>query len=96
MNHIALRVRVMEDLLPLVREDRVLVDVLEDLYLISAPVNIKSVLVSHECVVCSCLGDYMKILGWLPDLVPLLFLDLVLEEIVEVSSSFASIPSEEV
>ena len=71
-------------------------NVLEDLYLVSAPIDIKSVFISHKCVVCSCLRDNMKILSWLSDLVPLLFLDLVLEEIVEVSSSFASIPSEEV
>ena len=70
--------------------------VLEDLNLVSTPIDIKSVLVSDKCVVCSCLRNHMQILNRLADLVPLLFLDLVLEQIIEVSSSFASIASKEV
>ena len=41
----------MEYLAPLILEDRVFVDVLEDLHLISPSINVESVLVPHKRVI---------------------------------------------
>lgn len=48
---VAVSVRVVEDLAPLVRQDRVFMDVLEDLDLVSPAVDVESVFVPNEGVI---------------------------------------------
>lgn len=70
--------------------------VLEDLDLIPAPVDIEPVFISNESVIGPGLRYHMHVLCGLPYFEPLLLLHFVLEQIIEVSSALARIPSKEV
>lgn len=71
-------------------------NVLKDLNLIPSSIDIEPIFISYEGMVCSCLRDGSNVLGCLPDLIPLLLLHLVLEEVIKVSASLASVSSKEV
>ena len=86
----------MEYLPPLIGKNGILVYIFENLHLVSATINVKPILVSDECVVCSCLGNHMNVLSGLSYLIPLFLLNFVLKEVVKVGASLASIPSEEI
>lgn len=108
VHFVAVRVRVVQDLPPAIGLDAVLVNVLEDLHLISPSVDIESVLVPHERVVGPGFRDLVRsllanallhatyCLGTAFELVPLLLSDFVLEQIVEVGASLARVAAKEV
>ena len=53
MHDVATWITVMEDLAPSIGENLILVNVFEDLHLVSPTVDIETVLVPNECVICS-------------------------------------------
>ena len=80
----------MQNLLPLVRDYGIFMNVLEDLHLVSAAIDVESVLVPYECVVCpgfwhrtdSCAdvaGIHCGAWWLLSNFIPLLFRHLILK-----------------
>jgi hypothetical protein len=85
----------MEDLFPLIGQEGILMDVLEDLYFISTSIDIEAILVSDKCMIGSSFGYLISFVVWLSNLIPLFFLNFILEQIVEIGSTFSSIATKE-
>ena len=60
INFVALRVRMMEDLSPLVGQCVILVNIFENLNLVSTSIYIQSILISYECVISTRLRDLVQ------------------------------------
>ena len=70
-------------------------NILKDLDFVPAAINIESIFVSDKCVIRSGLRHLVPFILWLSYLIPLLLLNFVLEQIIEVSSSFSGITAKE-
>lgn len=94
----------MENLLPLITQDRILVDVLKDLHFISSSINIESILIPNKGMVRPSFWNLIQaipvaslaIARSLPDFIPLLFCNFILEQIIEICATFSSVASEEI
>jgi hypothetical protein len=71
-------------------------DVFKDLHFISATIDVKSILIPDKGVISPCLRNDTGCRIALSYLIPLLLLNFVLKQVIEVSSPFACIPTKEV
>ena len=85
----------MEDLFPLIGQKGIFMDVLENLYFISTSINIETILISDKGMIGSGFGYLVSFVVRLSDLIPLFFLNFILEQIVEIGSTFSSIATKE-
>lgn len=70
-------------------------NIFKDLDFISTSINIEPILISNKGMISPCLRHLVSFIVWLPDLVPLFFLDFILEQIVEIGATFSRVATKE-